>query len=859
MVSAQDAQKNILPKADPRRDRGLIYFDESLKNKPATHALIIGAGHFRGKMKELTTTTISARAVADWLLDEFRNDEKPLGSLTLLLSEAGAPAEARAEYRGGPAARATLGNAKKAVVDWFDDRLSRSADNLAFLFVCSHGQTKNGKTAFLLEDYRNNPDDPADPVYGMTCAEDLAAQLEFAMATSQILLFDCCRNEDLVDLARDTPYGDPLIRRARADNDHGEQRRQARIFATSMDEQAIGRQNDTTLFSAALLKGLKGVAGDPGGGADWPVTTGKLIDQTQRLLGLYRLRDERKQIIAPERAQSFDICFASDTTTVPVFLSRDDPEKWRTSEILIDPVGARQKKILGSETGAPFSEITLDDNQDFVVTVSSDGEKVGPVKRRAKAPATFVEIDKDAARAVSRIERPAQTGKATVEIVAPAGVTVQAGAIVTLTRDDGPGAAKQRIPVAIGAATTIDVEPGDYKIAMRTTDGAVDTQFASLKTGEALSVRFDGATSKHEWLGGAVLQGVAPSRPKKPVKEPLSLEAAIDMLTERGNLPRKGRLEELPGGLTGVPGLEDFVRPMEVDLGGALGSPHHSDVRRPPPSPRPDIVFSKVGRLDFDLKLTEAEVQITFSRGPDDDPEYLLFSLTDAAPRRLAPEFDSRLTAPVFVRVVIDGRSELLALPSCGDEFRSLWSPQVIVDLNRPIDQSAAAVVVQSPEWAGLLGFLASRDFMSAGRVFEGALMGAAVAAFRAKVENPLAAAAGAFVVVAAAQPDVRQEWDRWLVNLDQRFPGLPDGPIIRARRLLSQEATPERTKLARDCLVEGFRRGPPVYSLSVDWLTRGLDALAPKDPSLEEMAQVARRFANRVDSTRLFTVVREN
>lgn len=864
MISTQDVQKNILSNGDPRRNHGLIYFDDALKDKPATHALIIGAGYFRGKMKELTTTTISARAVADWLLDEFHNDDKPLGSLTVLLSEAGAPENSRADYRGGPTARATLGNAKRAVVDWYDMRLSSNQDNLAFLFVCSHGQTKNGKTAFLLEDYRANPDDSADPIYGMTCAEDLASQLEFAMATSQILLFDCCRNEDLVDLARNAPYGDPLIRRARSENDHGEQRRQARIFATSMDEQAIGRKNGMTLFSEALLKGLRGVAGDPGG-AHWPVKTGKLIDQTQLLMGLYRLCDEKGQIIAPERAQSFDICFAGESSSVPVFLSRDDPGKWLASTIVIEPDGAPKQTIRGGKTKAPFSEITLYDNQDFVVTAESNGKTIGPVKRRAKAPATFVEIDKEAARGMSRVVQPQQGGKATVEIIARAGVTAQAGAIATLARDDGAGAFKQRVPITIGSSTKINVEPGDYKISMRAPNGAVETQYASVKTGEALSVQFDGASSKHEWLGASVLQGVAPSRPKTQVKVPISLEVGTDAIetVRRGGSTKKSELEDLLGSLIRIPELENLagmVRSKDLDLGdrGVGGAPHHSDIRRPSPPARPNIVFSRIGSMSFDLTLTEALQQIKFVQGPD-DPDYVSFFLADTAPIRFSRQSDKGPSIPMFVRVVIGDVSEILVLPSGGEAIQHLWHPKIIVDLNRPIDRSAAAVVVDSHEWAGLLGFLAARDFLSASRVFEGPLKTAAASALGAGVKNPLAAVAGAFVVVAAAQPDILEECDPWLIKLYECFPGLPDGAIIRARRLLSQKATPELTKLARDCLVEGFRRGPPVYSLSVDWLTRGLDALAPNDPSLEKIAQISRRFANRVDSTRLFTVVREN
>src|SRR5689334_23030709 len=66
---------------------------------PGTHALVIGVGKYPNLlggetpvanadgMRQLSSPPLSARAVATWLLAEFRDDDRPLASLSLLLSE----------------------------------------------------------------------------------------------------------------------------------------------------------------------------------------------------------------------------------------------------------------------------------------------------------------------------------------------------------------------------------------------------------------------------------------------------------------------------------------------------------------------------------------------------------------------------------------------------------------------------------------------------------------------------------------------------------------------------------------------------------------------------------------------------
>lgn len=68
---------------------------------------------------------------------------------------------------------------------------------------------------------------------------------------------------------------------------------------------------------------------------------------------------------------------------------------------------------------------------------------------------------------------------------------------------------------------------------------------------------------------------------------------------------------------------------------------------------------------------------------------------------------------------------------------------------------------------------------------------------------------------------------------------------------------TDEQIAHARRCFEEAFRRGVPFYSLSVDWLARGLESLPGDDETLTRMQRVARHLSGRIDPTRTFTVIR--
>ena len=254
--------------------------------------------------------------------------------------------------------------------------------------------------------------------------------------------------------------------------------------------------------------------------------------------------------------------------------------------------------------------------------------------------------------------------------------------------------------------------------------------------------------------------------------------------------------------------------------------------------------------------VPDAKLNIAVER---DDGRLMRFGIRDGADWRYMPGSGER---PLFAAIKKGDRHGLAVVPTLGAKPGDAdspggWTPYILIDRTAALEQMMSTVIVEDSVWAGLLGFIASRDMIMGEKLLESGLEKAAVSALAGKRQNPLAALAGALVAVAASSADVDKRWEPWLRNLAASFPGLPDGPIVLGRHLLTRARNAEQIAEARKWLFEGFDRGVPVYSLCVDWLARGLESLGGDDDELKDRKLAARRLADRVDPTRAFTVIR--
>lgn len=380
---------------DPRRlGEGLVYHDPALAKAPATHVLVVGVAALRSANfpLNLTTATLSARNLADWFLApgkaRFSNAGQPLGSVALLLSETTQPSQAPlATYGGGEVPRATSARVKAALGKWLK-RLHGHPDNLAILYVASHGQSLNGRTAFLLEDFGSAPQ---NATFGLVNVEQLFGTLENAWATRQLLLIDCCRNATDVKLAAEEMFGTPLVVLPRDPKDHGQPRNQWGICSTTLGQVATGLAAGPTLFNLALLDALNGVASDVSA-EGWPVRPGTLVDRVTRILDLYRRPDESVQLPAGRISGSFDITLPGESSDVPVYISLYDPSLWPDSTLTVTVDGVAQDTIAHQGGAGPFYLARYKDQADVRVSAEHDGESLGSNTARVRAPVLFLQV-----------------------------------------------------------------------------------------------------------------------------------------------------------------------------------------------------------------------------------------------------------------------------------------------------------------------------------------------------------------------------------------------------------------------------------------------------------------------------------
>jgi hypothetical protein len=132
------------------------------------------------------------------------------------------------------------------------------------------------------------------------------------------------------------------------------------------------------------------------------------------------------------------------------------------------------------------------------------------------------------------------------------------------------------------------------------------------------------------------------------------------------------------------------------------------------------------------------------------------------------------------------------------------------------------------------------------------------------KMLNPMAAAAGSYVLLGMPIEELQKEyWHDWVRNLKNFFTWLPDGAIQYGRLLLKRGKHPDNLREARDCFLEGFRRGLPYFSKGVEFLLDGLTRFAndaresgKEDAEVENALRVTRNLALRTNPRQPFTTI---
>ncbi len=196
----------------------------------------------------------------------------------------------------------------------------------------------------------------------------------------------------------------------------------------------------------------------------------------------------------------------------------------------------------------------------------------------------------------------------------------------------------------------------------------------------------------------------------------------------------------------------------------------------------------------------------------------------------------------------------LVTLPTPWNDVRGSGNGfvvEVLVNLTQSPNGSPIGVTVRDPAIGAGLAYMATGALAKAATVFQDVQ-----AMLHDKLINPLAAAAGAYILIGTEMDNEPRAWDRWLENLRSWFPQYSDGSVLWASRRLRTAQSEGEVVKARDGFVEACERGLPIFTLGLSWLVDGLSQF-PKDDECATWLERVRGIAWRVDMRQPFVVLR--
>ena len=267
------------------------------------------------------------------------------------------------------------------------------------------------------------------------------------------------------------------------------------------------------------------------------------------------------------------------------------------------------------------------------------------------------------------------------------------------------------------------------------------------------------------------------------------------------------------------------------------------------------------GRLDW-ASTGDAEFVTWFREMPSGgEGRELVARLRNVSP----PEDELQEKYPRWVAFETGGQVDLASVPWAwwGASREQDETIRILYDLVRPgaTERTASGhlrISVQDHRWFGLLEFLASGRLSRAGEMWGQVLRAEEPEmALYGKVKGPLIAVAGGIILIATALSSQETSWDKWLENLNNWFPGIPDGPILLGCRRVGQAQNIGELRAAFEHLKEGVNRGIPFFSASIRMLSMSLAQIAGDLPEAEKVRRSVSSVSVRIDPEQPFTVIR--
>lgn len=255
----------------------MLYTDSKFQDGPATYAIIIGVSQYRhlpgGSGQEtqnsyglgqLSASATTAFRIFQWLRDDYRSQDSPLGKCWLLLSPQDLELQRMAEMQefSGPSHDATFANCRRDIGEWWHSMNSLPRDvarnSKAIFYFVGHGiEVVADKQLLLPTDYLNPPLN--NPNTAMSSA-NIRSGLSTLNVIDQLLFIDACRNDNW-QLRGPGIQGEMVLAEPAIGNCNPEIVAPI-LFACAAGAQAfmpanISDKNDMSLFGQELLDGLR--------------------------------------------------------------------------------------------------------------------------------------------------------------------------------------------------------------------------------------------------------------------------------------------------------------------------------------------------------------------------------------------------------------------------------------------------------------------------------------------------------------------------------------------------------------------------------------------------------------------------
>ncbi|KQZ91768.1 hypothetical protein ASD74_20650 [Rhizobium sp. Root564] len=313
------------------------------RDGPATHVFLIGIAdyphlkngtavlakwHF--ELGQLSSTTASARRLADWFITDFNCPNRPLASVSLVLSEPGPNAATYINPSTGIAylvPRGTKIETRNALIASLK-KIGGPDDQIIFYFA-GHGLSAGTRDFYLLRDFGVDHNGPLDAMINYV---EFMAGMRTQVPSQQLFVFDACRDiKERVEANEGGGHGlitaDPLLRVGNPAPV------QCSFHSTERDALAYGKKGEPSVCAQAFERALRGAAGKRSL-QGWNVTTGRIYEAMVDFQTLgFGPTAGIKQRPDPSAYKDFAVLRLAGPPQVPVFMRRKDGMSLQGAEV----------------------------------------------------------------------------------------------------------------------------------------------------------------------------------------------------------------------------------------------------------------------------------------------------------------------------------------------------------------------------------------------------------------------------------------------------------------------------------------------------------------------------------------------